>query len=359
MKTFRIYTVDVFTNTPYKGNAAGVVTNADGLSDDQMQSLARELNLSETAFVLQPDGNDHDVRLRFFTPTREVPVCGHATIAAHATRARELWLMHAKVRQKTAAGINEITINKDDRGYRIGMQQPFLGASEPLDDSTRDIVLDALGIAPSDLDSRFPVQVINTGHSKLMIGLRSRSLLDNLNPDQHALLGVNEHIGSGGYFLFTTETPEPSLLSHCRMFAPQLGIPEDPVTGMANGALGAYLALHEYLPISGNRAVFYSRQGEAMGRPGEVRVEVEVSGKAPVRVTISGYAVQVIATSIQLVVGTQSGNQDRGAVQFPGTQLLQRMVGVFKRETFNLRANGNIGGQFHESKSVRTCEVRD
>ncbi len=359
MKTFRIYTVDVFTNTPYKGNAAGVVTNADGLSDDQMQSLARELNLSETAFVLQPDGNDHDVRLRFFTPTREVPVCGHATIAAHATRARELWLKHAKVRQKTAAGINEITINKDDRGYRIGMQQPFLGASEPLDDSTRDIVLDALGIARSDLDSRFPVQVINTGHSKLMIGLRSRALLDSLNPDQHALLAADEHIGSGGYFVFTTETPEPSLLSHCRMFAPQLGIPEDPVTGMGNGALGVYFALHGFLPISGNRAVFYSRQGEAMGRAGDVRVEVEVSGKIPVRVYISGYTVEVLAAKLRLPVGVQSGDQNRSANQLSLTKFFQRLVRLFQRKPFDVCADRNTGGEFHEGKSVSTCKVCD
>ena len=90
MKTFRVYVTDAFTSKPFSGNAAGVVTNADGLSDIQMQCIARELNLSETAFILQPDGGDHDVRIRFFTPTREVPVCGHATIAAHATRAREL-----------------------------------------------------------------------------------------------------------------------------------------------------------------------------------------------------------------------------------------------------------------------------
>ena len=359
MSKIRLYQVDVFTSEPFTGNPAGVVTNADGLSDAQMQAIARELNLSETAFILQPDGSDHDVRIRFFTPTREVPVCGHATIAAHATRARELWLKRATVRQKTGAGINEITINKDDRGYRISMEQPFVSAGEPLSGSVLHEVLDALGIMSSDLDPRFPVQVINTGHSKLMIGLRSRALLDNLNPDQHALLAVDEHIGSAGYFLFTTETPEPSLLSHCRMFSPQLGIPEDPVTGMGNGALGAYLALHGHLPISGNRAVFHSRQGEAMGRPGDVRVEVEVSGHAPVRVFISGYTVEVFATKLRLPAGIRSGNQNRGTVQLPVTKFVQRVVGLVKREPLDLSADRHTGSEFKKREPVSTCEVSD
>jgi len=85
----RLYQIDAFTNRPFSGNPAGVVANAEGLTEGQMQAIARELNNSETAFLLPPQGSDHDVQVRFFTPTTEVPICGHATISAHYVRALE------------------------------------------------------------------------------------------------------------------------------------------------------------------------------------------------------------------------------------------------------------------------------
>ena len=89
MRRYRVYQVDSFTTEKFRGNPAGVVPDADGLSEPEMQVIARELGNPETAFVLSPDGTDHDVRVRFFTPTTEVPSCGHATIAAHYVRAVE------------------------------------------------------------------------------------------------------------------------------------------------------------------------------------------------------------------------------------------------------------------------------
>ena len=114
MKAYRVYQVDSFTTKRFYGNPAGVVVNADGLSDGQMQSIARELNNSETAFILSPKDKKADVRVRFFTPTNEVPICGHATIAAHYVRALEFGLDKANVWQETGAGILEVEINKSE-----------------------------------------------------------------------------------------------------------------------------------------------------------------------------------------------------------------------------------------------------
>ena len=105
MKKYRIYQIDAFTKEQFKGNPAGVVTNADGLSDSQMQTIARELNNAETALILSATSSDHDVWIRFFTPTTEVPSCGHATISAHYIRAVENDLSSCTIQQRIGIGI--------------------------------------------------------------------------------------------------------------------------------------------------------------------------------------------------------------------------------------------------------------
>lgn len=102
MKKYTVYQVDAFTRERFKGNPAGVVTKAEGLTDAQMQAIARELNNSETAFIFPPDGPDHEVRIRYFTPTMEVPTCGHATISAHYVRAVEKSCPHRACGKRSA-----------------------------------------------------------------------------------------------------------------------------------------------------------------------------------------------------------------------------------------------------------------
>ena len=111
MKRYRVYQVDAFTREKFRGNPAGVVSNAEGLTENQMQAIARELNNSETAFILPPKDDSHDVWVRFFTPSREVPVCGHATVSAHFVRAMELGLENTAVRQLTGAGVQTVRVS--------------------------------------------------------------------------------------------------------------------------------------------------------------------------------------------------------------------------------------------------------
>ena len=300
MKRYRLYQVDAFTTERFTGNPAGVVPNADGLSVDQMQRIARELNNSETAFVLSPQASDHDVTVRFFTPTIEVPSCGHATIAAHHVRAIENALPSCTVTQKIGVGILPVDVIRDDSGYRIVMTQGPVEFGEPFAADRVGEIMDALGLTASQLDDRCPVQVVSTGHSKVLIGVRSREVLDSLSPNLAGLAELSGRIGCNGYFVFTLDPSSAEVFAHGRMFAPAIGIAEDPVTGNANGPLGAYVVEHGLVePVAGSMS-FRARQGEALGRPGTVEVEVEVGGTAPMVVRVAGRAVVVFKTELEL-----------------------------------------------------------
>ena len=298
MSTLRIFQVDSFTSTPFTGNPAGVVLGADGLDDRSMQAIARELNNSETAFVLAPDGPDHEVRVRFFTPTVEVPSCGHATIAAHYVRARVLGLPHCTVVQKIGAGILPVAIVPHADDYTIIMTQGTIEISGNLDAGTDLEVLGALGLLESDRNLRFPMRIASTGHSKVLVGINSRDELHRLRPNMVALTKLSRRIGCNGYYVFTMDSDDPAILVHGRMFAPAIGIPEDPVTGNANGPLGAYLVDRKF--VRTNPFVFKARQGEAMGRPGTVEVTVESEAGKPTLVKVAGRAVIVFEAEIAL-----------------------------------------------------------
>ncbi len=300
MREYRFYQVDAFTTDKFQGNPAGVVPSADGLTDSEMQALARELGNPETAFVLSPDAPDHDVRVRFFTPTCEVPSCGHATIAAHYVRAIENALPTCTVVQKIGAGVLPVDVIRDGSDYRIVMTQGAVEFSEPFAPAQVEELSAALRLPANSLDERCPIQIVSTGHSKVLIGIRSRDTLDLLKPDLARLVEISHRIGCNGYFVFTLDSEMSDVLARGRMFAPAIGIPEDPVTGNANGPLGAYLVKHRLAsPVDGVLR-FFARQGEALGRPGTVEVIVEAEGSTPRRVQVAGRAVVAFRSEIEL-----------------------------------------------------------
>ena len=140
MKTYSIFQVDSFTKSKFCGNPAGVVLNADGLSEEQMQQIARELNNSETAFIFSPTSANNDVEVRFFTPTKEVPICGHATIAAHYVRALKTGKI-GRVLQKTKAGILPVEITPKDDDFSITMTQGTSQVEKPLNAAIADRII--------------------------------------------------------------------------------------------------------------------------------------------------------------------------------------------------------------------------
>jgi PhzF family phenazine biosynthesis protein len=182
MKTLIAYQVDAFTRNRFSGNPAGVVLNADGLRDDEMQLVAREFNHSETAFLFAGDGTDCDVAIRYFTPTTEVPTCGHATIAAMYAMAVERRLGSCMLQMRTRIGVLPIQVEKAQGDYRVTMTQGRFEMRPVLDTATTDRLLACLGLARSELVPACPVQVASTGHSKVMIAIDRRARLNAHGP---------------------------------------------------------------------------------------------------------------------------------------------------------------------------------
>lgn len=298
MNKYRLYQVDSFTTELFRGNPAGVVPDADGLTATQMQAIAREMNNSETAFLLPPTAADHDVWVRFFTPATEVPSCGHATIAAHYVRALELGLPSCRVVQKIGAGVLPVDVIREAKDYRIVMTQGAIEFGAVFTGAQRNEIAAALGLASGDLDLRCPVQIVSTGHSKVLIGIRERKVLNQLQPDGARLTAISRRIKCNGYFVFVLTPDSGEALAHGRMFAPAIGIPEDPVTGNANGPLGAYLVRHRLAPTDGNHLAFLGQQGEAIGRLGTVEVTVDIADGEPTVVRVGGRAVVVFRTEL-------------------------------------------------------------
>jgi len=299
-KKYKVYQVDSFTKEKFTGNPAGVVSNADGLTEVQMQKIARELNNSETAFIFSSSNKEYDVHVRFFTPTNEVPICGHATIAAHYVRALEnKFKDNIRVVQKTGAGILPVDIIYSHNDYKIVMTQGEVEVSEPLLKEYQDRLIEALGLNVNDIREDCPIAISSTGHSKVMIGINDIEKLHSLKPDLSVLSKLSKDINCNGYYVFTLHPNEVALV-HGRMFAPAIGIAEDPVTGNANGPLGAYLVHYGLVNVNISEFSFDAIQGEAINRAGKMRVKVEIKDEKPVKVQIVGEAVVTFSTEIEV-----------------------------------------------------------
>ena len=300
MGKYIVYQIDSFTKDIFKGNPAGVVYNADGLSQEQMQMIARELNNSETAFLFSSNQNDSDGVIRYFTPKTEVPICGHATIAAMYVKAIEENLSSSVFRMRTNIGLLPFEIIKTHNDYKIVMTQGKIEFEAPFEGELKERVLKGLDLNENDLDGRCPIQIVSTGHSKVMIGVKNRERLNKLFPNLMALSELSRITNCNGYFVFTFDSDSKDILTYGRMFAPAIGINEDPVTGNANGPLGAYLVCHNLVDTSKSEFCFKGKQGEAINRLGTIEVKVKIENDKPVMVQIAGEAVIVFKTEIEV-----------------------------------------------------------
>jgi len=277
VKSFPIYHVDAFTSRPFGGNSAGVVLDAEGLTPAQMGSVAAELRHSETAFVLP--SREADYKIRFFTPAREVDLCGHASVAAAWVLASEGRIKRGRVRQETNVGTLELDLARD----RVMLELPP-PKMEPVEVNVDEL---AAALGTESVDASRPVQKAYGGNWVLIVPMVSEKEINLCQPAFSDLAALNLELGVVGTHLFSVE-PDGTL--YVRHFAPAVGVPEDPVTGTANGALGGYLVLNGLA----KGPEFRVRQGDAIGRPGELEVwatkkEVRVGGRAVIlsRGTIS------------------------------------------------------------------------
>lgn len=300
MKQYTIYQIDAFTTSKFKGNPAGVVVNADGLSENQMQTIARELNNSETAFLFVPDDNSCDGIIRYFTPTIEVPLCGHATIAAMYAKSLEEKIGPCVLKMKTKIGVLPFEIERYGDRIKVWKTQGDVKIDPPLSEDIQTKILKYMGILPGEIDNRCPIQIASTGHSKVMVGITSREKLNILAPKLFKLKELSKIINCNGYFIFTLNAFDSEVFSYGRMFAPAIGIDEDPVTGNANGPLGAYLVHNKLVDTALDSFSFKGVQGEAMKREGVVEVFVSIQNQKPDLVKIAGEAIKIFKTSIEL-----------------------------------------------------------
>lgn len=291
-----VHQVDVFTREPFTGNRAGVVLNADGLTEAQMLAVAREMNLSETAFVFRSTTRGV-VPVRFFTPTQEVPVCGHATLAAHYLRSAERGEISGTVMQESPGARWSIRWERRNGGRSVFMKQGPVQFGEELEGETRRDLLSALGVVDEALLPNEPVQVVSTGHAKVVVPIRSPEVLAAMDPDFPALRTLSEKTGVGGYFLFARDDSERDTFTACRVFAPAIGVDEDPVNGSGHGPLAAYLLEHVDSMAAIVRSGFWSRMGGHLGRPGRVWVQAAENGKT---VEVGGEVTPVFSSEVAL-----------------------------------------------------------
>lgn len=295
--------VDVFTDRPVAGNALCVVPDGTGLSDGQMQAIAREMNLSETTFVLPPTDPAATYWMRIFTPAKEIPFAGHPSVGtAHVmARAGRFPLQEPVTRIFQQVGVGTLPLDIEVSGGQPGrvimtQGKPVFG--EVLRDLTP--VADALGVEPTAFArTRLPLQVVSTGLGHLLVPVPDLDAIGRLRPNTARLETLLGGCGALGCFVFCLQATAPDTLAHARMFAPGAGVPEDPATGSAAGPLGAYLAVHGVLPKT--QTTFMLEQGIEMGRPSRIWIEVirDTAGM-PTTIRVGGTTVPVIRGTIEV-----------------------------------------------------------
>lgn len=269
--------VDVFTDTPFAGNPLAVVHGADGLPDGVLHALAREFNLSETAFALPATQDGADYRVRIFTPTTELPFAGHPSIGTAWVLARDGVIAKGDIVQECGAG--RLPISVDESGAELTGGSPVLGAvcdAEPL--------AAAVGLNPEDVDARGAPGRVGCGIDFTVLAVRPDAVARAV-PDPVALRALD--LGAG---LMIVAVDGPDV--HARVFAPGLGVTEDPATGSAALALGVWLVNRRVLPPIGGSG-YYVSQGAEIGRPSVLDCHVDAMDSAAVRVTVRGGVVPI------------------------------------------------------------------
>jgi trans-2,3-dihydro-3-hydroxyanthranilate isomerase len=283
----RFHTLDVFTTNRFQGNPLAVITDGDGLSQDHMQAIAREMNLSETVFVQKPTDDRALARLRIFTTKEELKLAGHPVIGTWFLLA-ELGVVPAQeggvhILQQTGAGILPVEIRfKDGRPQRVTMTQKE--ASFKASKIDRKKLTAALGLTPKDLDSKLQPEFVSTGLFNLMVPLKNRAALGKIRMNIGELARL---LGKQAALAYCFATG-PNSTVYARGMMPW-ELYEDAATGSAAGSLGAYLVKHGRVGAGHTLNIM---QGVEMGRPSHIEVEVTQSGKT-LTPRVSGAAVKV------------------------------------------------------------------
>lgn len=291
-----LYIVAAFSDDPNAGSPTGVVLDAGHLSNQEMQAVANQSGCSHTAFL---SAFAEEVGIRFFTPTGEIKNCAHATIAAHWLRARERGFGgDFAVKQRTQAGVQDVVVQRDDRGIQVSFSQNVLNF-EGVDRTTRADLVAILGLPDTALEPQFPVILASPGALRFLVGINARPVLEGLKPDFAALKALCERLDSIGCFVYTAGALTSPVDVHARMFAPAIGVDEDAINGNSSGCLGAYLLRLDTENRFGGELHLRVHQGQAFDRSGMVQVRARNVGRN-VETIIGGTAALVAQTVIHL-----------------------------------------------------------
>ncbi len=314
MGTYNFIQLDVFTDRAFTGNPLAVFPDAKGLSDEQMQQIAREMNLSETVFVLPSEKEEVLRRLRIFTPSSELPFAGHPVVGTWNCLAREGvvpkpengsgWV---QIKHEVGIGILPVDIEfKDGEPERVVMTQGKFEIRGEIDDRQDQAdIARALGLAQEDLDESLPIQAVSTGNTMLLVPVRSLADLGHCRVNLPMLSEIYERSssfgGGTGCYAFTRETIEiGEARAHARFFIGQ-NIGEDPATGSAAGPLGGYLVHHGAAGVDPSDGVykFVIEQGDFINRPSRMGLEVKGEKGKVEEVRVGGLSVVVARGTVE------------------------------------------------------------
>jgi trans-2,3-dihydro-3-hydroxyanthranilate isomerase len=288
---------DVFTSTRFEGNQLAVFPEPAGLSDDDMQTITREMNFSECTFIFPAETSGTHRRMRIFTPHEELPMAGHPTIGSTFALAEEGVITPGQ--QEFVFGLNigptPVSLEWADRTLSFAwMTQPLPTFGGHIEDKAT--LATALNIEPRDLVQDLPAEFVSCGVPYVFVPLTTRQAVDRVAVNRTAYVACLSAAGIEDVpvFPFTLDRTGAAgdEIVYSRMLAPGFGIAEDPATGSANGPLGCYLAVHSALPEA-TLDHFVSLQGVAMKRPSRLHVSIARNGRQVTRVRVGGQSVLV------------------------------------------------------------------
>lgn len=288
-KKIEVQILNAFVDNNKGGNPAGVVLNADNLTNEQKLKIATKVGLSETAFISKSE--NADFKLDFFTPTRQIAHCGHATIATFSYLSQSGLIKNTRSSKETIDGIREILLQGD---------LAFMEQKAPIyrsADKQEEQILRSLGLTKSDVLKDAPISLVNTANSFAIIPVKSVEILKNIKPDYALISQISDELNLIGFYVFCTEASNPIRDATTRMFAPGYGIEEEAATGMAAGPLACYL--FDILRIKKDRMLI--EQGWFMGQPSPSLIIADLSqdnGKIT-KIMVGGKGILMTSLSLQ------------------------------------------------------------
>lgn len=300
--SYRYRTADVFTDRRFGGNPLAVLTDARGLSGNQMQAIACEFNLSETTFVLPPDSPSHTRRVRIFTPDRELPFAGHPTIGTAFVLAAtgEIPMNGDETRIVFEEGVGPVPVtirSKDGRPAFTELEAAMAPTpGSPLPGSVDIAAL--LSLAPSDVLDTPPPQTMSCGVPFAFVGLNSLDACGRARLRMDVAERADAVSAFASVCVYTHETSGPAAHVRMRVFGPMMGVPEDPATGSAAAAIAGVLAQLE--PVGTKHRTWSIEQGIEMGRPSEITVDADFEDGRVMSVRVGGHSVLVAEGTLQV-----------------------------------------------------------